>query len=139
VQLEINIHGLSQSKILILKLKYSYQINGFKTYILLMLIPLKVGPKIAKSKHVKVQIEKQLLKAQVMNESNTWESLIDDKLPWKIRTEESTWSLLPGDHIHVSIGFQNVFSQNIDSRVFIKLLILRLILKNLKKDGGKIY
>ena len=32
----------------------------------------------------------------------SWTSLVDDKLPWKVRPEQSTWSLFPGEQIHVS-------------------------------------
>lgn len=36
-----------------------------------------------------------------MIESNEVKTIIDSDLPWPIRAEESTWSLVPGEHIHV--------------------------------------
>jgi hypothetical protein len=62
-----------------------------------------VKSNIIKSKDVKIKIEKQYLLVQVKNDLNNWDSLVDDKLAWKIRPEESTWSLFPGDHIHVNL------------------------------------
>ena len=36
---------------------------------------------------------------------DNWKFLVNDSLPWKIRPEDSTWSLFPGDHIHVNSLF----------------------------------
>lgn len=66
-------------------------------------VKIKVKSNIIKSKDVKIKIEKQYLLVQVKNDLNNWDSLVDDKLAWKIRPEESTWSLFPGDHIHVNL------------------------------------
>ena len=49
---------------------------------------------------MKVNIAKQHIKVELM-ESNAWKTIIDDDLPWPIRAEESTWSLVPGEHVHV--------------------------------------
>jgi hypothetical protein len=31
--------------------------------------------------------------------------LINDKLAWKIKPDECTWSLFPGDHLHVCLFY----------------------------------
>lgn len=54
------------------------------------------------SKDVKIKIEKNSLQVAVKNET-TWSHLINDNLAWKIKPDESTWSLFSADHIHVYI------------------------------------
>ena len=34
-------------------------------------------------------------------ESNEMKTVIDSDLPWAIRPDDSSWSLVPGEHIHV--------------------------------------
>lgn len=29
--------------------------------------------------------------------------ILNDKLAWKVKPDECTWSLFPGDHIHVNL------------------------------------
>jgi hypothetical protein len=67
-------------------------------------VQVKINSNIKSSKQVKVKIDKDALKVSYLNESGTFVDLINDKLAWKIRGEESTWSLLPSDHIHVIIN-----------------------------------
>lgn len=53
-----------------------------------------------------MKIEKEKLTVSVKEMT-----LIDDKLAWKIKPDECTWSLFPGDHIHVRINliqFENI-------------------------------
>ncbi|CAF0845380.1 unnamed protein product, partial [Didymodactylos carnosus] len=64
-------------------------------------VRIKVPKSIRKGKEVKVAIAKQHLKIDIQ-ENGTLKTLIDSDLAWKINPEESTWSLVPGDHIHVS-------------------------------------
>ena len=61
---------------------------------------LQIPPHIKKGKEVKVNIGKQHIKVELV-ESTGLKTLIDSDLPWPIRAEESTWSLVPGEHIHV--------------------------------------
>jgi hypothetical protein len=49
---------------------------------------------------VKVKISKQHLKIDLI-ESNGTRTLLDSDLAWPVRAEDSTWSLVPGEHIHV--------------------------------------
>ncbi len=49
---------------------------------------------------MKVNLSKQHIKIDVI-ESNAWKTIIDSDLPWAIHADESTWSLVPGEHIHV--------------------------------------
>ncbi len=57
-----------------------------------------------------------------------WTDLIRDSLSWKIKPDECTWSLLPGDHIHVNI-----------SLLFYLLYLIWFILLNLVKINKQIY
>ena len=34
--------------------------------------------------------------------SGTWSEIIDDDLPWEVNKEESMWTLVPKEHVHVS-------------------------------------
>jgi len=43
---------------------------------------------------------KQHIKIDLI-ESTGLKTIIDSDLPWPIRAEDSTWSLVPGEHIHV--------------------------------------
>jgi hypothetical protein len=49
---------------------------------------------------VKVNLTKQHIKIDII-ESNELKTIIDSDLPWTIRSEDSTWSLVPGEYIHV--------------------------------------
>ncbi len=49
---------------------------------------------------MKVNLAKQHIKIDLI-ESNQLKTIIDSDLPWAIRAEESTWSLVPGEYIHV--------------------------------------
>jgi hypothetical protein len=64
---------------------------------------MKLDQNIKSSKDVKIKIDKEHLQVSVKSENGCLKALIDDKLPWKIRPDESTWSLHPGDHIHVGL------------------------------------
>lgn len=63
-------------------------------------VRVKINPSIKTSKDVKVNIEKEHLKVSVKDE-NSWKFLMSDQLPWKVKPDECTWSLFPGDHIHI--------------------------------------
>jgi hypothetical protein len=47
-----------------------------------------------------VKIDRQHLRVEA-KVNNEFVKLIDDKLAWKIRPDESEWCLIPGEHIHV--------------------------------------
>ena len=50
---------------------------------------------------MKVTLSKQHIKIDWL-ETNGMKTIIDSDLPWAIRAEDSTWSLVPGEHIHVN-------------------------------------
>lgn len=64
---------------------------------------LQIPSTIKKGKEVKVTFAKQHIKIDLLEPTGA-KTLIDSDLPWPIRSEECTWSLVPGDHIHVGIG-----------------------------------
>lgn len=64
-------------------------------------IKINIDPKIKTSKDVKIKIEKELLQVTVKTEYGSMVDIINDKLAWKVRPDECTWSLFPGDHISI--------------------------------------
>lgn len=50
---------------------------------------------------VKVNIDHQHIKVEAKMELGEFETLVDGQLSWKINVEESMWTLIPGEHIHV--------------------------------------
>jgi hypothetical protein len=67
-------------------------------------IKIPVKPEIKSSKDVKIKIDKQQL--QVSTKSSG-DYLINDQLAWRIRPDDSTWSLFPGDHIQIFVEKQD--------------------------------
>ncbi|CAF4319926.1 unnamed protein product [Rotaria socialis] len=63
-------------------------------------VRVKIPKQIKKGKEIKVNLTKQHIKVDLI-ESNEIKTIIDSDLPWPIRAEESTWSLVPGEYIHV--------------------------------------
>lgn len=67
-------------------------------------LALKISSSIKSSKDVRVKIEKTSLSVATRDQtSQQWSSIIDDNLAFKIKPDECTWSLFPGDHIHVCL------------------------------------
>lgn len=64
-------------------------------------IQVKVNSNMKSSKDVKIKIEKESLQVSIKETDGSWKFLINDKLPWKIKVDECTWTLFPGDHIHI--------------------------------------
>ncbi len=78
---------------------------------------------------MKVNLTKQHIKIDLI-ESTGIKTIIDSDLPWAIRAEDSTWSLVPGEHIHVRLFC--VF--------YVKLyLSFRFLWKNQWNVGGKTF
>jgi len=50
---------------------------------------------------VTVEISRKHLKATYKDSEGKVVVAVDDHLPWEINKEESMWSLVPGEHIHV--------------------------------------
>ncbi len=62
----------------------------------------KIPSYVKKGNEVKVEIEKKRIKAMYKDDKGLWQTQIEGELCWDIRKEESMWSLVPGEHIHVS-------------------------------------
>ncbi|CAF0781724.1 unnamed protein product [Brachionus calyciflorus] len=60
-------------------------------------VRVNISPLIKSSKDVKINIDKESLKVSIKEDGN----IINDQLTWKVKTDECTWSLFPGDHIHI--------------------------------------
>ena len=63
---------------------------------------LKVPDYIVKAKQVKVTISRQHISAAYTDSQSQTISLVNSDLAWPINVEESMWSLVPKDCIHVS-------------------------------------
>lgn len=92
-------------------------------------VHVKIPTAIKSSKQVKIKIEKDSLKVAYVDEASSWKNLIDEKLAWKVKVEECTWSLFPGDHIHI-------FLEKCQERWWENLLIneTKLSLKNMNPE-----
>lgn len=66
-------------------------------------IRITVPPHIKKGKDVKVDIASKHLKVSYKDTDGQTVVIVDDDLPWQIEKEESMWSLVPGDHVHVNL------------------------------------
>lgn len=53
-------------------------------------------------KQVKVEIKRKHMTASCKTDSGGMEVIVEGDLCWDIRPEESMWTLVPGEHIHVS-------------------------------------
>lgn len=51
---------------------------------------------------MKVNIKKKHLSVAYKDSNGEWVQAMDGALTWDIRVEEAIWSLVPGEHIHVS-------------------------------------
>lgn len=66
------------------------------------LVTFQIPDYILKGRDVKVDIGKKHLKVSHKTNSGTWSEIIDDDLPWEVNKEESMWTLVPKEHVHVS-------------------------------------
>ena len=57
---------------------------------------------ITKAKDVRVSILKKHLTARCRGDGGEMEVIVDEDLTWDVHKDESMWSLVPGEHIHVS-------------------------------------
>ena len=51
-----------------------------------------------------VNIQKKHLSASCRGDDGQMEVIVDEDLTWEVNKEESMWSLVPGEHIHVTKG-----------------------------------
>ncbi len=63
---------------------------------------VQIPAHVKKGRDVQVTIERKRLKAKHRTETGEWTQVLDNELCWDINKEESMWSLVPGEHIHVS-------------------------------------
>jgi len=57
---------------------------------------------IRKGKQVKVDIKEQSVKVAVLKDGK-FETVVEGDLKWKVHPTKSMWTMVPGDHIHVSL------------------------------------
>ncbi|GAB6026693.1 hypothetical protein CHUAL_013204 [Chamberlinius hualienensis] len=55
------------------------------------------------SKMVLVELHHRHLKVSIKQLDN-WKSLVDGDFSWKINLDNSLWTLVPGEHIHINLG-----------------------------------
>lgn len=66
---------------------------------------LKVPRNLVKGKQIKVDIKKKHLKVSYRADNGEEIIFIDDDLMWEVQKDDCMWSLIPGEHIHVSLVF----------------------------------
>jgi len=62
---------------------------------------LQVPSTVLKAKQVSVNIKRKHISASYIDEENQVVELVDSDLAWDVNVEESMWSLVPKDCIHV--------------------------------------
>ena len=63
---------------------------------------VQIPKPVKKGKDVIVSIERQHLKASYRGADGNMIEVVNDKLSWPINKENSLWTLVPSEHIHVS-------------------------------------
>ncbi|KAK3089970.1 hypothetical protein FSP39_008118 [Pinctada imbricata] len=58
---------------------------------------------ITKGKEVKVTIERKHLTVSHKTDTGGWKEVINEDLTWDINKEESMWSLVPSQHVHINL------------------------------------
>ncbi|XP_071105880.1 nudC domain-containing protein 3-like [Haliotis cracherodii] len=66
-------------------------------------IRIFVPPYIKKGKQVEVTIEKRHLRVCYRDDKNVSQTVVDGNLTWDVNKEECMWSLVPAEHVHVSL------------------------------------
>lgn len=70
-----------------------------------MFFLFQVPNDLVKGKQVKVVFNKKHLKISYKDDNGEDNILVDDDLMWEIHKEECMWSLIPGEHVHVSMRY----------------------------------
>ncbi|XP_015916988.1 nudC domain-containing protein 3 [Parasteatoda tepidariorum] len=65
-------------------------------------VRIKVPNHVTTGKKIRVLIQHTHLKAEYLN-NDEWVILKDNDLSWRINVEESTWTLVPREHIHICV------------------------------------
>lgn len=66
-------------------------------------IRIKIPKYIVKGRDVKVEIDKKHIKVSHKTDSGSWLQVVNDDLPWEINKEESMWTLVPKEHVHINL------------------------------------
>lgn len=86
--------GKKNKKKIQFKIKFTFQIPKY----------------IVKGRDVKVEIDKKHIKVSHRTDSGSWLEVVNDDLPWEINKEESMWTLVPKEHVHVSFLSVEIFT-----------------------------
>ncbi|XP_046560284.1 nudC domain-containing protein 3-like [Haliotis rubra] len=66
-------------------------------------IRIFVPPYIKKGKQVEVTVEKRHLRVCYRDDKGVSQTVVDGNLTWDVNKEECMWSLVPAEHVHVSL------------------------------------
>ncbi|EEC14659.1 nuclear distribution protein NUDC, putative [Ixodes scapularis] len=67
-------------------------------------VRVKVDAEVTSRNQVRVDLSHTHLKVQVQDiGTDTWSTPVDGDLPWRIKLDDSIWTLVPGDHILVNM------------------------------------
>ncbi|CAG5134483.1 unnamed protein product [Candidula unifasciata] len=64
---------------------------------------VKVPKSVVKGKQVKVDIQKKHIRVSALTDDGSWSNLVDGDLSWEVNTEESMWTLIPGEFVHINL------------------------------------
>lgn len=65
-------------------------------------VHVKVPEYVVKAKFVRVHLENSSLRVDIRCDSGQWKTVLGGELMWKINKEQSMWTLVPGEHVHVN-------------------------------------
>lgn len=71
---------------------------------------LQVPSYIRKGRDVKVDMSKKHVKVSHKDETGQFKVVVDGGLTWEVQTEESMWTLNPGENVHVSFFLVHLFA-----------------------------
>uniref|UniRef100_A0A2C9KWC7 CS domain-containing protein n=1 Tax=Biomphalaria glabrata TaxID=6526 RepID=A0A2C9KWC7_BIOGL len=64
---------------------------------------VKVPKHIGKGKQVKVELKKKHISVQIQETDSSWRDVVNNDISWEINTEESMWTLNPGEFVHINL------------------------------------
>ena len=66
-------------------------------------VRVKIPTDVKKGNQVKVEVLTTHLKVSYLDVNGKWQIPVDEALCWPVNKEESLWTLVPGEHIHINM------------------------------------
>ena len=71
--------------------------------------PCQVPSHIKKGKQVKAEVKPKHVQVSFQDSDGRWNAVVDNELTWPVNKEESMWTLVPGEFVHVSTCMLVIF------------------------------